>query len=377
LLAELTPGVIFIHRGKEIIYANQATVVITGYSPEELRAMNFWEIFSPPGQEEQKQVGLGLLRGENRQSPSETILSRRTGEPCWVQVISKAFEFEGEAAVMVTAVDISGVKGAQEMEKRHQEQLMQADKMISLGNLVAGVAHEINNPSNVIMVNTPVLMDIWKTLQPIVDGYYEKNGDFVVGGIPYSEIPGSAADLFAGITESAKRIKTIVEDLKNFARPGMVEMAGEVDINRVLQQSITLLHNMIVNATANFSVEYGRDLPLVMGNAQQLEQVFINLIQNACQALENHQQAIRVCTTCAPSRSTVSIVVEDRGPGIPAGNLKFIMDPFFTTRRDSGGTVLGLSVSSRILQDHNGKLKVESTVGKGSTFTVLLPAVEP
>ena len=376
LLAELTPGAIFIHRGKEIIYANQATMVITGYSPGELRCMNFWELFSPPDQELQKQVGLGLLTGEDRQNPSEIVLGKKNGETCWVQVISKAFEFEGETAVMVTAVDISEVKRVQEMEKRHQEQLMQADKMISLGNLVAGVAHEINNPSNAIMVNTPVLMDIWETLKPVVDQYYESVGDFEVGGIPYSEIPASVSDLFAGITESVKRIKTIVEDLKDFARPGFVEMPGEVDINRVLQQSVALLHNMIVKATANFSVEYGRDLPLVMGNAQQLEQVFINLIQNACQALENNRQAIRVFTTCDRSLNTVSMVVEDHGPGIPAKNLKFIMDPFFTTRRDCGGTGLGLSVSSRILQDHKGELKVESTPGKGSTFTVLLPAEE-
>jgi polar amino acid transport system substrate-binding protein len=131
---------------------------------------------------------------------------------------------------------------------------------------------------------------------------------------------------------------------------------------------------MIVKSTVNFSVEYGRDVPLIKGNPQQLEQVFINLIQNACQALENNQQAIHVFTCYDPSITRVIIGVKDQGPGIPTETLKFIMDPFFTTRRKNGGTGLGLSVSSGIIQGHHGELNVESTVGKGSTFMVLLPA---
>jgi len=373
LLAEITPGAIFIHRGEKIVYANQATEIITGYSLVELKGMNFWEIVSPGYQEQQKQLGSNLLQGQAPQNRSEITLEKKNGDQCWVQMISKSFDFEGTAAVMVTAVDITEVKRAQQMEKRHQQQLMQADKMISLGNLVAGVAHEINNPINAIMVNTPVLEDIWEKLRPIADRYYEKNENFEIGRIPYTDIPTSIADLFSGITDSAKRIETIVDDLKNFARPNHVELSRDINVNEVVKQSITLLHNMIVKSTVHFLVEYGRDIPLIKGNPQQLEQVFINLIQNACQALENNQQSIHVFTCCDPSIKRVIIGVKDEGPGIPPENLKFIMDPFFTTKRSDGGTGLGLSVSSGIIQGHHGELNVESTVGKGSTFTVLLP----
>jgi PAS domain S-box-containing protein len=374
LLAEITPGAIFIHRGEKIVYANQATETITGYSLEELTQMNFWDIVSPGYQKQQKQLGFMLLKGQVLQNRSEITLEKKNGDQCWVQMISKSFDFEGTAAVMVTAVDITEVKRAQQMEKRHQEQLMQADKMISLGNLVAGAAHEINNPTNAIMVNTPVLEDIWKKIKPIADRYYEKNKDFEIGRIPYADIPASIADLFAGIIDSAKRIKTIVDDLKNFARPDHVELSRDINVNDVVKQSITLLHNMIIKSTVNFSAEYGQDIPLIKGNPQQLEQVFINLIQNACQALENNQQAIYVFTGYDPSIKRVIIGVKDEGPGIPPENLKFIMDPFFTTRRNSGGTGLGLSVSSWIIQGHHGEINVESTVGKGAVFTVLLPA---
>jgi len=373
LLAEITPGAIFIHQGGEIVYANQATETITGYSLEKLKQMNFWEIVSPAYQEQQKQLGFKLLKGLVPQNRSEITLGKKNGDQCWIQMISKSFDFEGTAAVMVTVVDITEVKRVQQMEKHHQEQLMQADKMISLGNLVAGVAHEINNPTNAIMVNTPVLEDIWKSIKPIADQYYEKNKNFEIGRIPYADISASIADLFSGITDSAKRIKTIVDDLKNFARPDYVELSRDVNVNDVVKQSITLLNNMIVKSTINFSVEYGREIPLIKGNPQQLEQVFINLIQNACQSLENNQQAIHVFTGYDPSIKRVIISVKDEGPGIPSENLKFIMDPFFTTRRNSGGTGLGLSVSSGIIQGHHGELNVESTVGKGSIFTVLLP----
>lgn len=372
LLAEITPGAIFIHRGEKIVYANQATETITGYSLEELKQMNFWEIVSPAYQEHQKQLGFKLLKGQVPQNRSEIILEKKNGCQCWIQMISKSFDFEGTAAVMVTAADITEVKRAQQMEKHHQEQLMQADKMISLGNLVAGVAHEINNPTNAIMVNTPVLEDIWKNIKPIVDGYHEENKNFEIGRIPYADISTSIADLFSGITDSARRIKTIVDDLKDFARPNHVELSRNVNVNDVVKQSITLLNNMIVKSTINFSVAYGHDIPLIKGNPQQLEQVFINLIQNACQALENNQQAIHVFTAYDPSVKRVIIGVKDEGPGIPSENLKFIMDPFFTTRRNTGGTGLGLSVSSGIIQGHHGELNVESTVGKGTTFTVLL-----
>lgn len=373
LLAEITPGAIFIHSGEKIVFANQATETITGYSPAELKQMNFWEIVSPGYQEQQKQLGLKLLKGHVPQNRSEITLGKKNSEPCWVQMISKSFDFEGTAAVMVTAVDITEVKRAQQMEKRHQQQLMQADKMISLGNLVAGVAHEINNPTNAIIVNTPVLEDMWNNLIPIADQYYEKNKNFQIGRIPYADIPGSIADLFSGITDSAKRIKTIVEDLKNFARPTLVELPRDINVNDAVKQAITLLNNMIVKSTENFSVEYGRDLPLIKGNPQQLEQVFINLIQNACQALENNQQAIHVFTGYDAYINRVIVGVKDQGPGIPPENLKFIKDPFFTTKRSSGGTGLGLSVSSGIIQGHHGELTVESTLGKGSIFTVLLP----
>ncbi len=376
LLAEMSPGAIFIHRGQKIIYANPATKIITGYSQEELEEMNFWEILAPPYRGRQKHEAFRLLKGKNLQNPSELLLEKKTGENCWVQMISKAFEFEGAPAVMVTAVDITQVKKAREMEKHHQQQLMQADKMISLGNLVAGVAHEINNPTNAIMVNTPVLKDIWNKIKPIADRYYKRNRDFNVGGIPYSEIPESMSDLLSGITESAQRIKTIVEDLKNFANPNPAapgEMSRDTDVNEVVKQSVTLLHSMIAKATGKFSVDYGREIPLIKGNPRQLEQVFINLIRNACQALETHRQAIHVYTAYDPSVNRVIIGVKDEGPGIPPENLKFIMDPFFTTKRNNGGTGLGLSVSSRIVQDHHGEIEVESTLGKGSLFTVLLP----
>ncbi len=373
-LAEITPGAIFIHRGQNIIYANKATETITGYTQKELKKMDFQAIAAPIHREKQKRVGLELLAGKKSFSRAEMGFKKKNGDICWVEVISKGFEYEGSPAVMVTAVDISDLKKAQENERRYTEQLMQADKMISLGTLVSGVAHEINNPNNAIIVNTPVLKDLWEGVKPIVDDFYQSNGDFDVGGIPYSEVPQSMADLFTGVVESSKRIKGIVNDLKDFARPGLFDLFHQVDINHVVKQSITLLTNMLVNATRDFTVTYAPSPPPVKGNSQQLQQVVINLIQNACQAIQDKQKAIRVFTLYEPHLNQVIIGVEDEGRGIPLKNLKFITDPFFTTKRDIGGTGLGLSVSSRIIKDHKGSLDVVSKVGSGTLFKIVLPA---
>jgi signal transduction histidine kinase len=132
---------------------------------------------------------------------------------------------------------------------------------------------------------------------------------------------------------------------------------------------------MIKKATQNFSFKPGRNLPLFEGNFQRLEQVFVNLIQNACQALPDNSKKIEISTIFEIIKTQIVIKVEDEGIGIEEKNLKYIFDPFFTTKRDIGGTGLGLSISSQIIQEHGGSLMVESTVGKGTTINIILKVI--
>ncbi len=259
------------------------------------------------------------------------------------------------------------------VEKQVERDLIQADKMISLGTLVSGVAHEINNPNNFISLNANLLKDAWSSLEPVLEKYYKENDDFLVAGLPYSEMKEEIPNLLIGIEAGSRRIQRIVGELKEYSLPDIERMDDILHINSIIQQAIALIENRVAQFTDHFFVEYARNLPPVGGNSQKLEQVLINLVLNACQSLPDRTKEIQLRSTCDLKKNTVSIMVKDQGCGIPEHNLPQIMNPFFTTKRDLGGTGLGLSVSSRIIAEHKGRLEMESAVGMGSTFTIHLP----
>lgn len=264
-------------------------------------------------------------------------------------------------------------RDAEEREKRRQQEMMQAEKMISLGTLVAGVAHEINNPNNAIMFNTPLLQEIFADLWPLAEKAAAGQADALVGGLPLAEVREAAADLFAGVMKSSERIKAIVSDLRNFARPDSQEMNQSVQLNEVVRNAVSLLGNMIAKSTRRFSVHYGEGLPPLTGNFQKLEQVVINLLQNACQALTDPIQAVSVATALDAADGCLLLTVCDEGGGIDPADIQYLTDPFFTRKRDQGGIGLGLSIVSRILKDHGAAMQVESEPGHGSLFRVVLP----
>ncbi|MGD8472206.1 MAG: 7TM diverse intracellular signaling domain-containing protein, partial [Desulfobacteraceae bacterium] len=271
------------------------------------------------------------------------------------------------------ARDITERKKAEEQAKLHQQQLMQASKMVALGTLVSGVAHEVNNPNNFIMLNSPILKQAWDNAMPILEKYYEENGDFLLGGMKFSEMRENIPSLFSGISDGARRIKQIVDDLKNYVRDDTADLNQSVDINDVIKSAVSLLSNMIKKSTHQFSIKYGNHLPLLRGNFQRLEQVMINLIQNACQALPDANKGIYISVQSNKEKSTIVIKIRDEGTGIPAEKLLNITDPFFTTKQDSGGVGLGLSISSKIAEEHGGSLQFESEIGAGTTATITLP----
>ncbi|MCG6911730.1 MAG: cache domain-containing protein, partial [Deltaproteobacteria bacterium] len=178
----------------------------------------------------------------------------------------------------------------------HQAQLYQADKMASLGTLVSGVAHEINNPIMSIMLNAPILEKAWKSALPVLDAHCSDGGDFAVGAMPYSQLRERIPDLLAHMSESASRVKSIVSDLKDFARQNPGEMADWVDLNQVAKKAVGLVANLIKKSAQDFNAEYAPELPRFTGNSQRMEQVVINLLVNACQAVAGRHKGITVAT---------------------------------------------------------------------------------
>lgn len=261
-------------------------------------------------------------------------------------------------------------------QQLQQQQLIQADKMTSLGILVAGVAHEINNPSSLLLLNLPVLKEAYQDAEEILEAHYHEQGDFNLGGLKYSRMRDEISPMLDEMLDGAYRIRRIVDDLRDFARQGTADLSETVDLNEVVSAAIRLVDNTIRKSSCQFEVTYGDNLPSFKGNAQRVEQVVINLIVNACQALESSNRGISVSTLYHPLEGMLRLEVHDQGRGIAPENLSRLCDPFFTTRREDGGTGLGLSVSASIVQEHSGKLLYDSQPGKGTCATLALPALK-
>ena len=360
----------------EIRWANQAACKLLGYKEKELAGRHAEVLFAPEGEVplSVKSPLEDLLRGGSIQNVEKVYRSR---EGRRIPVLFSGSAMRGEQGVLsgiiLVAQDISEHKEAEARARVQRQQLVQADKMASLGILVAGVAHEINNPNNFVIFNTPLLEKIWKDALPLMEEYHREHGDFQLGGLPYAEAREAVPKLLSGVREGAYRIKGIVEKLKDFSRRDLSGREMPVDINRVIHSAVALIGNEIGKSTKHFSLDLEENLPPTRGSFQEIEQVVINLITNACQALPDPERKIKILTAFQWEDKRLIINVVDEGMGIPPENLDKIVDPFFTTKLEKGGTGLGLSVSYNILRDHGGTLSFASEPGKGTTATVSLP----
>lgn len=274
------------------------------------------------------------------------------------------------------AREVSERKRAMDELQLRQQQLIQADKLACLGVLVSGVAHEINNPNGMILLSVPRLIEAYEDAEPILEDHFEEHGDFMLGALEYSRMREEIPIIFSEMIGGANRIKRIVEDLKDFARREDAELTETVDLNQVVETSLRLVATSIKKATDNFKVEYETGLPPFLGNAQRIEQIVVNLILNACQALPDRERGILVTTSFDRQTNILRLSVHDEGTGIAPENISKLTDPFFTTKRESGGTGLGLSVSTGIAEAHGGTLAFTSNPAVGTTVTLNLPAIE-
>ncbi len=270
---------------------------------------------------------------------------------------------------------------ADEVKKnRGKEQaLMQSEKMASIGQLAAGVAHEINNPMGFISCNLRTLAEYFDQLIQF-DKVLQENGR---DGLPLEaleliersrlsleidEIFADGAELIDESLDGAKRVAKIVQDLKSFSRMDTLE-SGPVSLDRCLESALTICINEL-KYVATIRKEY-EPLPEVLCHSGQLNQVFLNLLINAGQAIVPPGEIVLKCWHEA---SFVYASVSDTGQGIPEAIRDRIFEPFFTTKDVGKGTGLGLSISYEIIKKHGGEIMVESVVGSGTTFTVKLPS---
>lgn len=269
--------------------------------------------------------------------------------------------------------DIKARKRAEKEARQRRRQLIEADKMASLGILVAGVAHEINNPNNFIAMNAPTLERIWRDLLPLLARLEEDDEPVRAAGLSLPELQRHIPELLNGISSGSRRINQIVKNLNDYARQSSADMNQEFTLEQVAQAALGLLASPLRQATRQLRVELNPELPPIKGNFQRIEQVMLNLLQNASQALESPEQGITVRTIGADQANWIGLEVTDQGRGIGKRDLKRVQDPFFTTKRDIGGTGLGLSISAGIMEEHGGRLEFASQPGEGTTVRAIFP----
>jgi PAS domain S-box-containing protein len=370
---------------RTVIFANDSVEHIFGWNPKELIGKSTRFLFQ--NDEDFNRFGRDFyplfLKRETVSIEPKIPFMHKDGRHLQCKITATMFgEKSGNLKCVATVEDITE-------QKKFQLQLLQSEKMASIGQLAAGVAHEINNPTAFVSSNLKTMSEYVKDLIRLIREY-TKLKDNLNSAINTTKCPHLVSqiqtigemeskididyildDISLLIEESREgtgRIKKIVQDLKNFAHPGDQKMKA-VNINECIESTLNVVWNEI-KYKATVERDYG-DLPLVECNSQQLNQVFMNILVNAAQAIE-HQGIISVRTR-SNGNDHVEVEITDNGTGIPHENLSRIFDPFFTTKDVGKGTGLGLHVAYDIIQKHNGRIIVNSELGKGTTFTIQFP----
>ena len=318
---------------------------------------------------------------------------RADGQLFWVEITMRRALLAGHERLLVVARDISQRKAQEQVLQQNlerqvqlnkrleeaQSQLLQSEKMASIGQLAAGIAHELNNPIGFVSSNLGTLDGYLKDLFALVDHYETidtaaancadllREARRLTAEKDYAFVKSDTAQLMAESRDGLYRVRKIVQDLKDFSRVGDLEWQW-ADIHAGIDSTLNIVWNEL-KYKCKVTKAYG-ELPSIYCLPSQLNQVFMNLLVNAGQAIQT-QGEITIRT--GREAEQVWVEITDTGSGIPPENLTRIFDPFFTTKPVGKGTGLGLSLSYSIVLKHRGRINVSSEVGRGSTFRVTLP----
>lgn len=322
-------------------------------------------------------------------------IERMQGGDLSNRIVIDRMDEPGRAAVAVNALAES-LQRREEENRKLQEELLQAmrievqnekkqlmakliqtNRMTSLGLMASSMAHEINNPVGAIRMANQFLCRAWEHALPLLDRAANEEGDFTLGGLPFSTARTNVAECCGTIDRSTERISHVISDLRSYSLGDRNEFLPGVDLNRVVEDALSIVKAHGKHSEASITATPSPHLPSVPGSHHQLVQVVVNLLLNAVQALPDGKGAISAGTCHLPETDEVLITVHDEGEGIPPEIRDHILEPFFSTRFNEGGSGLGLFVSNYIVTAHGGSLEFDSADGVGTTVTVRLPLNYP
>jgi two-component system NtrC family sensor kinase len=335
----------------KVVFSNRHAALMFGFDPvlNDALGANILDFVYP---EDREMVVKGfvedLYQRERRQRYDVRVKTKDARE-IWVSALGTRVEFQGRAAALLSLRDVTKEKRMEDEKQKMEEELLLAGRLAAVGELAAGVAHELNNPLAAIQGFAQLLT---------------KSNDS-------SEATKKDLDT---IYREAQRAARITQDLLSFARKHKPERQI-ISINEALEKTLELrVHQMKVN-NIELSVQLQPDVPLTMADFYQMQQVFMNIILNAEQAMIEAHGRGRLLVKTRAVDGVIQMTFIDNGPGIPKENLERIFDPFFTTKEVGKGTGLGLSVCYGIIQAHGGRIYAKSEPGKGATFVVEIPII--
>lgn len=334
ILQNMSNGLMTIDMEGSIVYFNAAAEAILGYRVQEVQGQLVKDIFK----------GFGTLLSKTLQTGRnlvfhETEVSTKAGINTPVEVSTSLLRDDADEMVGIILIFADLTE-----RKKMEEQIRRADRLATLGQLAAGIAHEIRNP----------LAGISGAIQILRDD--------ILGNYPNREILDE-------IIERINTLNTAISNFLRFARPAPLQLSP-TDINEVVQSVLFLISKQAETQGVNIVVECDNSLPIVMADSEQLQQMVLNMALNALQAIGERNGRVLFKTYRVNALKQVVIKISDTGIGISAEELEQIFDPYFTTKIE--GTGLGLSIAQRIIEEHGGSISVESEVGKGTTFKVSL-----
>jgi PAS domain S-box-containing protein len=362
VLAETTTAATIIHQGGHFCYANSAAEEVSGYSRQELLEMDFGAFIHPDFREMVQRRGAQRLRGESPPSRYEVAILTKSGEKRWIEISLGLIEFEGQPAVLGAFFDITDRKAAEAERAALQAQVLQAQKLESLGILAGGVAHDFNNLLVGILGNADLALSELSPSSP-------------------------ARSRIAGIEKAAMRAADLSKQMLAYSGKGLFRIET-IDLGATAREIGHLL-DAAISGKAVLKYNLVENLPGVEADATQVRQVIMNLVINASEALGDAAGTITIttgkmaCDTAylkgtyfnddLPEGAYVYLDVTDSGCGMDKATMSKVFDPFFSTKFTGRG--LGLAAALGIVRGHRGALKVYSEPGKGTTFKALFPAL--
>jgi PAS domain S-box-containing protein len=352
------------------IFFNKKFHDLFGYKLEEIENKNLFDVISKDINQNKLKVfydtGVSKTAG-----PTTLKLKTKTSEMLDIEALSSPISLKEKQFILFRLIDITEIKKLEAQSRENQLQLQQADKLASIGLLVAGVAHEINNPNSFISFNLPHIEKIFSEIIPILDEYARNNKEFRIGNISYNKFKIDLKDLLNDLKEGSNRITNIVNELKNFAKIDPEEETQFFDFKQIFNSAIRLLSPQIKKKNTKLEMNLTQSI-FINGSSPKLGQVILNIISNALDAIKENEGIIKITSYFNGDKNFICEII-DNGCGIPNDKIRLVFDPFYTTKSNSGGTGLGLSVSRSIMKSMGFSINIKSVLEKGTTVILTFP----